>query len=96
MRHIKDVVFTLKLERQLRDDFMEATTKAKRTASDVVRECMREYIGRKHQEANYLDYLRDRIDTARVIATDGDFIPADVAVELFAGLRGVVANEADE
>lgn len=96
MREIKEVVFTLKLERALREDFKAAAYRAKRPASEVVRDLMREYIGRRHQEENYLKYLRDRVDTARVLATDGDFVPADVAAEFFASLKGPRRREVDE
>lgn len=94
MSEIKDVVFTLKLERRLRDNFRDAANRAKRPASDIVRELMREFIGRQNQEDNYIEYLRDRVDTARVLATSGDFVPADVAARFFASLRG--EREPDE
>lgn len=94
MREGMDVVFTLKLERRLRDDFKDAADRARRPASDVVRELMREFIARQHQEENYLEYLRDRVDTARVLATSGDWVPADVAAQFFASLRG--EREPDE
>ncbi len=96
MKAGKDAVFTLKLERQLREDFTEAAARARRTASDVVRELMRDYIKRRHQEENYLKYLRERVDTARVLATDGDFVPPDVAAKFFASLRGETKFEFEE
>ena len=58
-------VFTMKLEPELRDEFMAATTEADRPASQVVRELMRDYIKQRRQVHEYDDYLRHKVDVAR-------------------------------
>lgn len=61
----KQAVFTKKLEPELRDEFMAATTEDDRPASQVVRELMRGYIEQRRQAHEYDDYLRRKIEAAR-------------------------------
>lgn len=58
-------VFTMKLEPELRDEFMAATTEDDRPASQVVRELMRGYIEQRRQAHEYDDYLRRKVEAAR-------------------------------
>lgn len=58
-------VFTMKLEPELRDEFMAATTEDDRPASQVVRELMRDYIKQRRQACEYDDYLRRKVEAAR-------------------------------
>lgn len=61
----KSAVFTLKLEPELRDDFMTETASEDRSASQVVRELMLEYVGRKRQAREYEQYLKQKVSIAR-------------------------------
>ncbi|MFA5665058.1 antitoxin of toxin-antitoxin stability system [Castellaniella sp.] len=58
-------VFTMKLEPELRDEFMAATAEDDRPASQVVRELMRDYIKQRRQAREYDDYLRRKVEAAR-------------------------------
>ncbi|EHB9365401.1 antitoxin of toxin-antitoxin stability system [Salmonella enterica] len=55
----------MKLEPELRDEFMAATTEDDRPASQVVRELMRDYIKQRRQAREYDDYLRRKVEAAR-------------------------------
>lgn len=55
-------VFTMKLEPELRDEFMAATTEDDRPASQVVRELMRDYIKQRRQAREYDDYLQRKVE----------------------------------
>ena len=61
----KDAVFTLKLEPDLRAEFMAAAAAEDRPASQVVRELMRDYVEHRRQTHEYDDYLRRKVDAAR-------------------------------
>lgn len=61
----KYAVFTMKLDPELRDAFMAATTEDDRPASQVVRELMRDYIKQRHQEHEYDDYLQRKVEAGR-------------------------------
>jgi hypothetical protein len=61
----KETVFTMKLEPELRAEFMAATKAADRPASQVVRELMREFIQRQRQAREYDEFLSEKIEVAR-------------------------------
>jgi predicted transcriptional regulator len=62
---VKEAVFTMKLEPELRDEFMAAAEAAHRPASQVLRELMREFIQRQRDALEYDAYLRDKVELAR-------------------------------
>ncbi|MBU2767244.1 antitoxin of toxin-antitoxin stability system [Acidithiobacillus ferrivorans] len=61
----KEAVFTMKLEPELRDEFMAEAAAAHRPASQVLRELMREFVQRQHAERGYNEFLRSKVETAR-------------------------------
>ncbi len=79
----KTAIFTMKLEVELRDEFVTATTNAKKYASEVVRDLMREYIQRQKDEVYYKEYIRKRVATARAMSTDGDLLPDDKLASVY-------------
>ena len=60
----KDAVFTMKLEPELRADFMAETEAAHRPASQVLRELMREFVVRQREARAYDDFLRSKVEVA--------------------------------
>ena len=63
----KAAVFTIKLEHDLRAEFMAAVEASHRPASQVVRELMREFVERGGQAA----FLQRKVDTARASVQAG-------------------------
>lgn len=61
----KEAVFTLKLESELRADFMAEAKACHRPASQVLRELMREFIERQRQAREYDQYFRRKVDAGR-------------------------------
>lgn len=61
----KQAVFTMKLEPELRDQFMAEADAAHRPASQVVRELMREFVQRQRQARDYDTFLQRKVDAAR-------------------------------
>ena len=61
----KQAVFTMKLEAELRDQFLAEVEAAHRPASQVVRELMREFIQRQHQARQYDEFLQHKVEVAR-------------------------------
>jgi predicted transcriptional regulator len=61
----KEAVFTMKLEPELRDEFMAAAQAADRPASQVVRELMREFVQRQRDGQAYNEFLRRKVEVAR-------------------------------
>lgn len=63
----KAAVFTMKLEPDLRAEFMAAAEASHRPASQVVRELMREFVERRDHAA----LLQRKVDTARASVQAG-------------------------
>lgn len=61
----KEAVFTMKLEPELRAEFMAETEAAHRPASQVLRELMREFVQRQRQAREYDEFLHRKVATAR-------------------------------
>ncbi|CAM5789310.1 antitoxin of toxin-antitoxin stability system [Castellaniella caeni] len=59
-------VFTMKLEPELRDEFMAATMEDDRPASQVVRELMRGYLDQRRRSREYDEYLHQKVEAARL------------------------------
>jgi predicted transcriptional regulator len=55
----KQAVFTMKLEPELRAEFMAEAEAAHRPASQVLRELMREFVQRQRESREYDARLRD-------------------------------------
>ena len=62
----KEAVFTMKLEAELRDAFVAEAASEDRPASQVVRELMRGYIEQRQQAREYNEFLRQKVEIARL------------------------------
>lgn len=61
----KEAVFTMKLEPELRAEFMAEAEAAHRPASQVLRELMREFVQRQREAREYDEFLRRKIEAGR-------------------------------
>jgi predicted transcriptional regulator len=66
----KEAVFTLKLEPDLRDQFMAEAEAAHRPASQLVRELMRDYIDRQRAAREHDEWFRAEVEQAMREADD--------------------------
>ena len=58
----KRAVFTMKLEPELRDEFMAEAEASHRPASQIMRELMREFVQRQRDAREYDAYLRGKVE----------------------------------
>lgn len=83
----KNAVFTLKLEPELRDEFMTEAASEDRSASQVVRELMSEYVEKKRQAREYEQYVKQKVAKAREsVRTNRGYSNAEVEA-MFAARR---------
>jgi hypothetical protein len=61
----KEAIFTMKLEPELRDEFMAEAQALDRPASQVVRELMREFVHRQREAREHEAFVRHKVETAR-------------------------------
>lgn len=68
---LKEAVFTMKLEPELRADFIAEAEAADRPASQVMRELMRDYVRRQREARQYDEFLRKKVNAARTSVQAG-------------------------
>lgn len=68
---LKEAVFTMKLEPELRADFIAEAEAADRPASQIMRELMRDYVRRQREARQYDEFLRKKVETARASVQAG-------------------------
>ncbi|UCZ82323.1 antitoxin of toxin-antitoxin stability system [Pseudomonas sp. L5B5] len=61
----KHAIFTMKLETELRDQFMAEANASHRPASQIVREMMREFIQKQRETREYEEFLQQKVQLAR-------------------------------
>lgn len=88
----KEAVFTMKLEAELRDDFMAEAEAARRPASQILRELMREFILRQREARDYDEFLRRKVEAGRAAMHAGIGQSNDEVEALFAARRAAAAD----
>lgn len=88
----KQAVFTMKLEPELRENFMAEAADEDRPASQVMRELMRGYIEQRRQAREYDDYLREKVEAGRASMRAGLGRSNDEVEVTFAAKRNAVGQ----
>lgn len=83
----KEAVFTMKLESELRAEFMAEAAAAHRPASQVLRELMREFIKCQREARKYDEFLRRKIEAGRTSMWIGQGRSNDDVEAAFADMR---------
>ncbi|AEG01118.1 hypothetical protein [Methylomonas methanica] len=89
----KEAVFTMKLEPELRAEFMAEAEAAHRPASQVLRELMREFIQRQRETREYDEFLRNKVETARTSMQAGLGTSNDSVESAFSARRAQAADQ---
>lgn len=87
----KQAVFTLKLESELRDQFMAEA--AHRPASQIVREMMRQFVQTQRETREYKAFLQRKVEAARTSVEAGNGISNDEIEARFAARRAQAATD---
>lgn len=90
----KAAVFTVKLEPDLRAEFMAAAKANHRPASQMVRELMREFVQRQQERREHGDFLQRKIEAARASVRDGRGRSNDAVEADFAARRARITDRA--
>lgn len=89
----KQAVFTMKLEAELRDEFMAEAEATHRPASQVLRELMREFIKRQHEAREYDEFLSRKVEVARQSMRSGMGRSNDDVEAEFAARRANIEDQ---
>ena len=88
----KTAVFTMKLEADLRSDFMAAAEASHRPASQVMRELMRDYVQRQQDRQDHGAFVHRKVEVARASVTAGRGRPDETVEAAFAARRARAAD----
>ncbi len=88
----KEAVFTMKLEPELRAEFVAEAEAAHRPASQVVRELMRDFVQRQRDARAYESFLQRKVDVARASVRAGRGRPNGEVEADFAARRTKVSD----
>jgi len=83
----KEAVFTMKLESDLRTEFMAEVEAVHRPASQVVRDLMREFVQRQRQAREYDAFLIKKVEVAQSSIESGLGLSNDEVEKIFARKR---------
>lgn len=89
----KEAVFTMKLEAELREDFMAEAAGEDRPASQVMRELMRDYIEQRRKTREYDGYLQRKVEAGRASMRAGLGRSNEEVEAEFAARRSQVAAD---
>lgn len=84
----------MKLEPELRAEFMAEAEAAHRPASQVLRELMREFVQRQREAREYEAFLYGKVETARISMRAGHGRSNDEIEAIFAAKRAQAAISA--
>ena len=90
----KEAVFTMKLESELRAEFMAEAEAAHRPASQVLRELMREFVQRQREAREYDKFLDRKVNVARLSMRAGRGRSNDEVEAEFAARRASATKNA--
>ena len=90
----KEAVFTMKLEADLRADFMAEADALHRPASQVARELMREFVERQRMKREHSAFVERKVALARTSMQAGQGFGNDEVEAEFANRRARVSNQA--
>jgi len=89
----KQAVFTMKLEPELREQFMAEAEASHRPASQIVREMMRQFVQTQRESREYEAFLQRKVDSARVSLRAGEGLTNDEVEAQFAVRRAQAAKK---
>ncbi|SEJ04944.1 hypothetical protein SAMN05518849_102328 [Sphingobium sp. AP50] len=90
----KDALFTMKLETDLRDDFMAEASALHRPASQVLRDLMRDFIREQREKRDYQAFLSRKVATARAAIEAGEGFSDEEVEADFAARRATATRPA--
>ena len=89
----KQAAFTMKLEPELREQFMAEAEASHRPASQIVREMMRQFVQTQRESREYEAFLQRKVDSARISMRAGEGLTNEEVEAQFAARRAQVTKK---
>ncbi|WP_374450473.1 CopG family ribbon-helix-helix protein [Stella sp.] len=82
-----EATFTFRVDEALKAEFTQAAKAKDRTAAQLLRDFMRDFVQRQNEAAEYDAWFRREVEKARASADAGNLIPAAEVKAEFAARR---------
>lgn len=86
----------VRVEGELKAAFTDAAKAADRTASQLLRDFMRDYVRRQAEQADYDAWLRQKVEAGRAAIQEGRVKSSEEVEAYFAQRRAESSRKADE
>ncbi len=90
----KEAVFSMKLEPELRAEFMAAAEASHRPASQILRELMRDFVQSQREKQEYDEFLRGKVGLARQQIRAGEYSSSEEVEARSAARRAQLSSRA--
>ena len=87
-------IFSVELDRDLRDEFIAEAEANDRPASEVVRDFMRQFIDEQRRRREHTEFVQAKVERARQSIREDNGIPNDVVSAEFAARRARITGAA--
>lgn len=91
-----EATLIIRVEGDLKAAFTSAAKAADRTASQLLRDFMRDYVRRQAEQADYDAWLRQKVEAGRAAAQEGRVKSSEEVEAYFAQRRTESSRKADE
>ena len=88
--------FTFRVDEKLKAAFTEAARARDRTAAQLLRDFMRDYLARQQEEEGYDAWFRRKVDAGLTAAAKGRVTPSEEVEAYFAERRAASRGKADQ
>ena len=93
---MSDVTVVVRVDDGLRDAFAKAAKAIDRTTSQLLRDFMRDFVRKQAEQAEYDDWVRQKVETGRAAIRAGHIKSNDEVEAYFAQRRAASLRNADE
>lgn len=94
--NVSETTVIIRVEQKLKNAFTRAAKAADRTASQLLRDFMRDYVRRQEEQAEYDAWLRQKVEAGRAAIREGRVKPSEEVETIFAERRAASLRKADE
>ena len=92
---MSETTFTFRLEDSLKEAFNSAAKSRDRTAAQLLRDFMRDYVRQQEEAAEYDAWFREQVQIGMDQANAGDVIPGEEVEAHFAARREQLRRKLD-
>ncbi len=88
-----EAIFTLTLERELRDEFVAAAEASDQSPTQILQDMMQDFILQQKTDPDYLAFMQEKATIARNELATGEGISEEMVEQKFAAMRAAAATK---